>query len=129
MRAKEIMTPTVITINATASVRELAKVLTKNNISGIPVMDNKGKIVGIATQADVVGKKGKQVKSIMSKKIISVTEETPVAEIARLLTARRIKRVPIMRDGKLVGIVSRADIVGAIASGKHIALHTTTRKS
>jgi CBS domain-containing protein len=129
MRAKEIMTPTVITIKATASVRELAIVLTKNNISGIPVTDNKGNIVGIATQADVVGKKGRQVKSIMSKKIISVTEKTPVAEIARLLTAHRIKRVPVMRDGKLVGIVSRADIVGAIAGGKHVALHTTSRES
>jgi CBS domain-containing protein len=114
----------VITISSTASVRELAKLLTQNNISGIPVKDNKGKIVGIATQADVVGKKGKQVKSIMSREIISVTEETPVAEIARLLTAHRIRRVPVMRDGKLVGIVSRADIVGAIASGKHVALHT-----
>jgi CBS domain-containing protein len=124
MQAKEIMTPDVITISSTASVRELAKLLTQNNISGIPVTDNKGKIVGIATQADVVGKKGKQVKSIMSREIISVTEETPVAEIARLLTAHRIRRVPVMRDGKLVGIVSRADIVGAIASGKHVALHT-----
>jgi CBS domain-containing protein len=123
MQAKEIMTPNVITISSTASVRELAKLLTKNNIGGIPVTDSKGKIVGIATQADVVGKKGKQVKSIMSKEIISVTEETPVAEIARLLTAHRIKRVPVMREGKLVGIVSQADIVGAIASGKHIALH------
>ncbi|MGH7835480.1 MAG: CBS domain-containing protein [Candidatus Binatia bacterium] len=122
MQAKEIMTPDVITISSTASVRELATLLTKNNISGIPVTNSKGKIVGIATQADVVGKKGKQVKSIMSKEIISVTEQTPVAEIARILTAHRIKRVPVMRDGELVGIVSQADIVGAIASGKHIAL-------
>jgi CBS domain-containing protein len=123
MQAKEIMTPDVVTISSTASVRELAKLLTRNNISGIPVTNDKGRIVGIATQADVVGKKGKQVKSIMSKKIISVTEETPVAEIARLLTAHRIKRVPVMRNGKLVGIVSQADIVGAIASGKRLALH------
>jgi CBS domain-containing protein len=122
MQAKEIMTPNVLTISSTASVRELATLLTRNNIGGIPVTDSKGKIVGMATQADVVGKKGKQVKSIMSKKIVSVTEETSVAEIARLLTAHKITRVPVMRDGKLVGIVSQADIVGAIASGKHIAL-------
>jgi CBS domain-containing protein len=61
----------------------------------------------------------------MSKKIISVREETPVEEIARMMTTHHIKRLPVMNDGKkVVGIVSRADIVSAIALGKHIALHT-----
>jgi CBS domain-containing protein len=124
MVAKDIMTKDVVTISSTAGVRDLAKLLTKNNISGVPVADKTGKIVGIATQADVVGKKGKQVKTIMSKKIISVSEETPVEEVASLMTRHRIKRVPVMRGDKILGIVSRADIVGAIASGKHIALHT-----
>ena len=124
MKAKDIMTKEVLTVTPSTTVRELAILLTKNNISGVPVRDKNDKIVGVVTQADIVGKKGKQVKAIMSKKIISVAEDTAVEEIARLMTAQKIKRVPVMRDGKVVGIVSRADIVSAIARGEHVAIHT-----
>ena len=60
----------------------------------------------------------------MSKKIISVSEETSVEEIARLMTAHAIKRLPVMKNDAIVGIVSRADIVSAIAQGQHVAIHT-----
>ncbi|MGH7831737.1 MAG: CBS domain-containing protein, partial [Candidatus Binatia bacterium] len=88
------------------------------------VVDGKGKILGMISEADILAKKGKQVKDIMTKTITSISEETPVEQIAELMTTHKIKRLPVMNDGKLVGIVSRADIVGAIAMGKHIALHT-----
>ena len=65
-----------------------------------------------------------QVKAIMSPKVFTVDEETPVEEIASLMIHHNIKRLPVMRAGKLAGIVSRADIVRAVAMGKHIALHT-----
>jgi len=102
----------------------LAMTLIKNQISGAPVSSKDGKIVGIVSEADIVAKKGKDVKAIMSKKIISVTEETPVEQIAQLMTTHKIKRLPVMRGDQVVGIVSRADIVSAIALGKHVALHT-----
>ena len=124
MVAKDIMTKDVITVSPTTTVKSLAKVLIQNQISGAPVADKKGKILGVVSEADLVAKKGKQVKAIMSKKVIGVTEETPVEEIATLMTTHKIKRVPVMRAEKVVGIVSRADIVRAIALGKHIALHT-----
>ncbi len=124
MVAKDIMTKDVITVSPTTTVKNLAKVLIQNQISGAPVADKKGKILGVVSEADLVAKKGKQVKAIMSKKVIGVTEETPVEEIAALMTTHKIKRVPVMRAEKVVGIVSRADIVRAIALGKHIALHT-----
>jgi len=60
----------------------------------------------------------------MSKKIISVREETAVEEIAQIMTTHKIKRVPVMHDDEVVGIVSRADIVSAIARGEHVAIHT-----
>jgi CBS domain-containing protein len=123
MLAKDIMTKDVITVDPSTTVRQLAILLTKNNISGVPVCDKRGKIVGMVTQADIVGKKGKHVRAIMSKKIIHVNAETPVEKVAITLTTHRIKRVPVMRGEQLLGIVSRADIVGAIAMGKHIALH------
>ncbi len=124
MNAKDIMTRDIITVSPTMSVKNLAMTLIKNQISGAPVAAKNGKIVGVVSEADIVAKRGKDVKAIMSKTVISVGEETSVEEIARLMTARTIKRVPVMKDGKLVGIVSRADIVSAIAQGQHVAIHT-----
>lgn len=80
--------------------------------------------MGVVSKADVVAKRGKQVKAIMSKRVVGITKETPVGEIAALMTTHKVKRLPVMHGKELVGIVSRADIVGAIALGKHIALHT-----
>jgi CBS domain-containing protein len=124
MIAKNIMTRDVITVTPTMTVKNLAMTLIKNQISGAPVAAKNGKIVGVVSEADIVGKKGKDVKAIMSKTIISVNEETPVEKIAQLMTTHKIKRLPVMRENKVVGIISRADIVSAIALGKHVALHT-----
>jgi CBS domain-containing protein len=124
MQAKDIMTRDIITVSPTMTIRSLAMTLIKNQISGAPVAGKNGKIVGVVSEADIVAKKGKDVKAIMSKKIISVGEDTAVEEIARLMTTQKIKRVPVMRGDNVVGIVSRADIVGAIARGEHIAIHT-----
>jgi len=124
MIAKDIMTKDVITVTPTTTVRSLAMILIKNQISGAPVAGRNGRIVGVVSEADIVAKKGKDVKAIMSKKVISVKEETSVEEIAQLMTTHKIKRIPVMRGDEVVGIVSRADIVSAIALGKHVALHT-----
>ena len=124
MIAKDIMTRNVYTISPEASVQEVAQLLSCKRISGVPVLDNVGQIIGIVTEADIIGKvdrEGLCVADIMSPKIIFVDEETRVGEIAMLLTERKIKRVPVMRDGKLVGIVCRADIVHAVAQG-HLIL-------
>ena len=122
MIAKEIMTRDIITVAPELTVRKLAMTLVKNQISGAPVAGRNGKIVGIVSEADIVAKKGKDVKAIMSKKVISVAEDTPVEEIAQLMTKHKIKRLPVMNGGKVVGIVSRADIVNAIAMGKHVTI-------
>ena len=124
MQAKDIMTRDIVTVSPTMTIRSLATTLIKNQISGAPVADKKGKIIGVVSEADIVAKKGKDVKAIMSKNIISVGEDTAVEEIAQLMTTHRIKRVPVIRGGAVVGIVSRADIVSAIARGEHVAIHT-----
>lgn len=124
MNAKDIMTRDIVTVSPTMTVKSLAMTLIKNQISGAPVAGKDGKIIGVVSEADIVAKKGKDVRAIMSKKVISVDEDTTVEEVAQLMTTHAIKRLPVMSGGKLVGIVSRADIVSAIAQGKHIALHT-----
>jgi CBS domain-containing protein len=88
------------------------------------VVDKTGRIVGVVSEADIVAKRGKDVRSIMSKKVIRVSEDTSVEEIAQLMDTHMVKRLPVMNGRNVVGIVSRADIVGAIARGEHIALRT-----
>ena len=124
MVARDVMTRDVVTVGQTLAVRELAKVFVKNRISGAPVVNKSGKIIGVVSETDILTKKGKEVKNIMSRKVIQVDEQTAVEAIASLMIHHNIKRVPVMEEGKLLGIVSRADIIRAIAMGKHIALHT-----
>jgi CBS domain-containing protein len=120
MIARDIMTRKVYTIRPEASAQETAQLLDQHRISGLPVVDEGNDIIGIVTEADIISKvdkEGLRVSDIMSHEVTSVNEETPVSEIALLLTERKIKRVPVVQDGKLVGIVSRADIVHAVAQG------------
>jgi CBS domain-containing protein len=124
MNAKDIMTRDIITVSPTMKIKDLAMTLIKNQVSGAPVAARDGKIIGIVSEADIVAKKGKDVKAIMSKKVISIGEDTAVEDIAQLMTTHSIKRLPVMNGAKIVGIVSRADIVSAIAMGKHVAIHT-----
>ena len=126
MIARDIMTRRVYTTCAEASVQEVAQLLSRKNISGVPVIDKNGKMIGIVTEADIIGKvdrEGLRAADIMSPEIIAVDEETRVGEIAMLLTEHRIKRVPVVQHGKLVGIVCRADIVHAVAQGHLIIRH------
>jgi len=124
MMAKDIMTKDIVTVKPTMTVKSLAMTLIKNQISGAPVVGSNGKIIGIVSEADIVAKNGKDVRALMSKKVISVSEDSSVEEIARLMTTHNIKRVPVMRNDEVLGIVSRADIVSAIARGEHVAIHT-----
>lgn len=124
MLAKDIMTRQVTTVTPNITAQELAKIFTKHNITGAPVVDQKGNVAGIVSDGDILTNKGKRVGSFMTRQIISVSEDASVEEIANLMTVHKIKRVPVLNGEKLVGIVSRTDIVRAIAMGEHIAIHT-----
>jgi CBS domain-containing protein len=126
MIARDIMTHRVYTTTPQATVQEVAQLLSRERISGVPVINPEGKLIGIVTEADIIAKATSndlRVKDIMSSEVIVVDEETPVSEIAQLLTSKKIKRVPVVHDGRVVGIVSRADIVDAVAQG-----HLTIRQ-
>jgi CBS domain-containing protein len=123
MMARDLMTRDIITVSPSIKVKDLALIFTKNQISGAPVADKNGKIIGLVSEADIVAKRGKDAKAIMSKKVISVPQDASVEEIARLMATHAIKRLPVMDNGKIIGIVSRADIVNAVAMGEHIAIH------
>ena len=144
MRAADVMTSQVITVGEDASVQDAAKLMAERGISAVPVVDRERRVVGMVSEGDLLHRAetgteqrrswwleivastnqlaGEYVKShsggvkdVMTRDVISVTEETAVADIAILLERNRIKRVPVLRAGKLVGIVSRANLVRALA--------------
>jgi CBS domain-containing protein len=116
LKARDIMAREIVTVGSDMLVEDAAKLLAYHNISGMPVEDPDGKVVGIVSEADVIGHIGAIVSDVMTEEVISVGEEATVEEIATLLATHRIKRVPVMDNGVLRGMVSRSDIVRAIAS-------------
>ena len=144
MRAIDVMTTEVVTVDKNATVPELAKLMSDRGISAVPVVDRNNRVIGMVSEGDLLHRAetgterrrswwldmvsstnqlageyikshSGRVKDVMTRDVLSVTEETPVADIAVLLETKRIKRVPVLRDGKLVGIVSRANLVRALA--------------
>ena len=115
--AREIMTTAVVTVSPDTTVDDLATLLADNNISGVPVVDYLGQVVGIVTEADILTSRpgNRTVQSVMTKEVVAVSVDETLQEIAFLLSMRRINRVPVLEDGKLVGIISRADVVRALA--------------
>jgi CBS domain-containing protein len=116
LKARDIMAREIVTVGSDMLVEDAAKLLAYHNISGMPVEDPDGKVVGIVSEADVIGHIGAIVADVMTEDVISVGEEATVEEIATLLARHRIKRVPVMQNGELRGMVSRSDIVRAIAT-------------
>jgi len=116
MLAKDIMTKQVICIQETAKIFELTKLLTEKMISGVPVCNKRGKVVGIVTERDLIGlKKGELVKDIMTPAVIGVRPDQTIEEVAATLHSNKVKRVPVFEAGNIIGIISRSDIIFAIA--------------
>lgn len=116
MKAKDIMTVKVITISAAAKIYELTQLLVENKISGVPVCDDDGQLVGMVTNSDLIAlKKGERVRDIMTPNIISVGADFTIEEVAAVLNNNKIKRVPVFEDKRMVGIISRGDLIRALA--------------
>ena len=109
------MTRNVITFNEDTPVEEIAQTLSSRRITGAPVVAGDGLVVGIVSEVDVFSKKGAVAKDIMSPHVISVTEDTGIDEAARLLAGERIRRVPVIKGGKMVGLLSRSDVLDFFA--------------
>ncbi|HEY7580520.1 MAG TPA: CBS domain-containing protein [Acetobacteraceae bacterium] len=144
--AADLMTRDVAVVHPETSLLDAVKLLAQRRISGMPVVDDTGTIVGMLSEGDLVRwhegyterqarwldmlaeghdlapeflqgiqEQRRKVKSVMSSGAKTVAEDTPAREVARLMYANSIKRVPVVRDGKLVGIVARSDLVRALA--------------
>lgn len=108
---RDIMTTDVISVPPTTPVEEVAKLLHEKRITGLPVVDDEGRVVGVLSEYDIIKRHGETAGDIMSDQVISVSADADAEEVANLLTNRRIRRLPVLTDGRLVGIVSRSDMM------------------
>jgi CBS domain-containing protein len=148
LTAKEVMTAPACAVRAETPLEEVAKLLAERHISGVPVVDEPGHVIGIVTEADLIdehkrewliprtalyglfpipedvlmksyeGGRGLTARDVMTKKVTTASEDTSFHELADMMVMRHINRVPIVREGKLVGIVCRGDLVRALAEKK-----------
>jgi len=145
MKARNVMTWGAITVGPDESVAHAVQLMLQNKVSGLPVVDDKGRLVGIVTEGDFLRRgelgtqrqrprwlefllgpgrlaaeyvqaSGQKVAQVMTPEVKTITAESPVEEVVRLMEHHRVKRLPVVQDGKLIGIVSRADLLHALES-------------
>lgn len=145
MKARDVMVSPVVTTKPNTTVKDVAQLLVDNRISAVPVVDDRGKIVGIVSEGDLLHRietgtearkslwvrfitgdarlaedyakaHGRTVSDVMTKHVIVAKPDTALSDVATLMERHAVKRVPIVSDGQLVGIVSRANLVQALAS-------------
>lgn len=145
MQAKDIMTTSVISVPQDGTVEDAVRLMLDHHISALPVLDDQGRLKGLLSEGDLMRRvrdtesprrswwleifggasntardfvklKSNRVEDVMTRDVVSVEEDTTVARIARLLEKHRIKRVPVLRSGQVVGIVSRANLLHALSA-------------
>ncbi len=148
MRAHQIMTKDVVTVTPHTSIEDAARIMLRMHISGLPVQDDAGTLVGMVSQsdflrrteigtgrkrpawlqfligpgraaADFVHERGRKVEDVMSGNPVTVVENTPLEELVALMEKKGVKRLPVMSGNKLVGIVTRSNLLQAVASIAH----------
>jgi len=147
MRARDVMSSPVIAVMPSCPIEEVARTLLERGVSGVPVVDGQGRLVGIVSEGDLLHRAeteterrrswwlrllasdevlaaeytkahARKVEDVMTRRVVTAGPDTELSEIAMLLEQHAIKRVPIVEDGQLVGIVSRANLVQAVASAR-----------
>jgi CBS domain-containing protein len=113
---KDVMTTNVISFREDTPVDEIAERLANGRITGAPVVTEDGYVVGIVSEVDVFSKHGTVARDIMSPHVISITEDTGIDAAARLLAGERIRRLPVLRQGRLIGLISRSDVLEFFAT-------------
>ena len=147
MHAMDIMTRNVASVSAETDVHDVARLMLDRRVSAVPVVDDDGQLLGIVSEGDLmrradtqterhgswwlnffadsqesarvyVKSHGQHARDVMTEKVVTVSEDTPISEIATILESHHIKRVPVVALDKVVGIVSRANLLQALATHK-----------
>jgi CBS domain-containing protein len=149
MLVRDVMVAPVITVGPSATVQEVAKLLLEKQISAVPVLDNNGKLVGIVSEGDLlhrveagterhrswwlrvltesdtlaaeyVKSHSRKVSDVMTRDVITTSPQAPLHEVAALMEKNAVKRLPVLENGQLVGVVSRANLLQAVASARQL---------
>lgn len=157
MHVRDVMVAPVITVTPSVTVQEVAKLFLERKISAAPVLDGKGKLVGIVSEGDLLHRveagterrrswwlqafvegdtlaaeyvkaHGRTVSDVMTRNVITAAPHTPLHEIATLMEKNTIKTLPIVENGQLVGIVSRSNLLQAVASARRLVEITPSDK-
>ena len=144
MKASDVMTRTPVTTSPDAPLEDAVNLMLQTRVSGLPVVDAKGAVVGILTEGDLLRRvelgtarlragwlatflapgraargyvrtHGRKVSEVMTTDVVSASVDTPLSEIVALMETQQIKRLPVLQKGRLIGIVSRADLLRALA--------------
>lgn len=144
MKVSDVMTRTPVAVRADATLEEAARIMVGAQVSGLPVIDDEGALIGILSEGDLLRRAeletagqpvtwlsaflapkraardyvrthSLRVREIMTSRVVSTSPDRPLAEVVGIMESRHVKRLPVMQDGKLVGIVSRADLLRALA--------------
>ena len=145
MNAGDVMTQSTVTVDPDASIMHAIQLMLKRRISGLPVVDNTGALVGILTEGDLLRRAelgtqkrrprwiefligpgrlaseyvsacGRKVHEVMTTPVHTVTEDAPLTEVVKIMESRQVKRLPVVRDNQIVGILSRANLLRALVS-------------
>lgn len=145
MKARDIMSTKVVTVSPSTSVRDVAGLMVEKHVSGLPVINDNGTLVGMVSEGDLLRRPeigtekhrrrwvsffsgvdsqareftkshALRASDVMTEQVIHVSEETPLGDVVGLMEKHNIKRLPVLSDGELVGIVSRADLLRALAA-------------
>jgi CBS domain-containing protein len=145
MNAGDVMTQSTVTVDPEASIMHAIQMMLKRRISGLPVVDNTGAVVGILTEGDLLRRAelgtqkrrprwiefmigpgrlageyvsacGRKVHEVMTTPVHTVAEDTPLTDVVKIMESKQVKRLPVLRDGRLVGILSRANLLRALVS-------------
>jgi CBS domain-containing protein len=156
VRVEDFMTVRVVTVHPDSPIADAAQLMLDNNVSGLPVTDDVGHVVGIVTEHDLLrgrpnGSRARpphwlqfmikrsemanetarfheaKVKEVMTHNPLTVTEDTPIAAACRIIGEHGIKRLPVVRDGRIVGIVARADLMRALGIAVRKISHADDR--
>jgi CBS domain-containing protein len=145
MNAGDVMTQSTVTVDPDASITHAIHLMLKRRISGLPVVDDTGALVGIVTEGDLLRRAelgtqkrrprwiefligpgrlaseyvsacGRKVHEVMTTPVHTVTEDTPLTDVVRIMESKQVKRLPVLCEGRLVGILSRANLLRALVS-------------
>ena len=148
MTIEEVMTRDVITVGPTTPIHKAAQLMVEHGVSGLPVVDDDGRLVGIVSEGDLILRQkrrrrealvapvlqdgeqlareyqkaiGTTVGDVMTRPVVSISPVWGIETAASILQNRQIRRLPVVLDGQLVGIVSRADLIKALATERRLA--------